>query len=169
MGRPRFPKHCLGTGCRIVFIDAPSSLSISWCVQRFPPWEIQTWDDMRKVTRNNHRWAVPENEKGTAQKRAIFVVDLSQSRYRFFWPYINQHIFLVLATPAFASPDATCPGTDSTSPFNKIIQWRLKEKDRNNNQSKLKQKTSKDHKFRILRSLPRSCRHCEWDGKIQKP
>lgn len=41
--------------------------------------------------------------------------------------------------------------------------------DRNNNRSKLKQKTSKDHKFRILRSLPRSCHHCEWDGKIQKP
>ena len=34
------------------------------------------------------------------------------------------------------STDATCPGTDSTSPFNKITQWRLKEKDRNNHQSK---------------------------------
>lgn len=33
------------------------------------------------------------------------------------------------SAPAFASPDATCPGTVSTSPFNKIIQWRLKEKE----------------------------------------
>ena len=147
--------HCLHCGLAWVVRDSPTNvwalvagLSLLMLPSLFRSLDACRGVHLEKSRHDNtgHKeqpsMGHPWKTERYCKKMCHFVVDLSQSRYQCFWPYINQHIFLVLAAPAFASPDATCPGTDSTSPFNKITQWRLKEKDRNNNQSKLKQKTT---------------------------
>ena len=134
MVHPRFPWNVWALVAALSLLMLPSLFRSRDACRGF---HLEKSDMTTQVKSNNHRWDVLEKEKGTAHKCAIFVwmchnqgtifsdlpafinqhINIQNKKVESTFPpeflsNIKVHIFLVLAAPAFASPNAACPGTD---------------------------------------------------------